>query len=816
MRALICFLLVPGLLFSQTEKGAALIAAPQSPVTGTTRAVVVGISDYQSPDIPDLRFADRDAEAFADWLRSAAGGGLAAQHVQLLKNDQARLGNIVAALTWLLDDCKAGERAVLYFSGHGDVEKATMFQRGYLLAYDMPPTNYMAGGINVRDVQDVVSTLSNRGVQVLMFTDACRAGKLAGSETGGAQSTASALAVQFANEVKLLSCQPDEFSLEGEQWGGGRGAFSFHLVEGLSGLADRNGDGQVSLLEIGQYLQEAVPRETAPHSQIPFAVGNPKTPLATVSQAVLASLKTKKAGELPTLTPIEPKGTVQLALARADSSIRELYAAFEAALARGELMPPASGGRCADDYFRALVAEPSIAELHGYLRRNFAAALQNEAQVVTNKLLKTDPQVATYVWSKPFVFDHIPAYLARAAEILGEDHFFYKHLKAKQLFFEGKTCRQHHPGLAPDSLLRLQITKFERALGYDSMAAYVYVDLGFLCFFGLSQIEKTRACAEKALALSPNWVYAHYLAAHAYRHTPLGLAHAQRALELDSTFLLPYQELAMLGGENGARYRDKYIQKVSALIASDSASVPPNYRSLLGAELWRAGRYEEAERELLVAGKLTLGLDPAVHYYLGINYISLSKYEKALAAFEKTLELTPLFAAAHLNIIFIHQKLNQPEKVMAALERFDSIADREGIKEFYPTALLAEEYLKAGREREAKALFAKILERLPDFSNPYDMNMVGRAHLGLGNMEAMERTIAEGLKRFPDDPWTYYQTACLYALAKQERESLEWLELALQKNVCDYFSLSTDLDFENVRQSDGFKALMKKYFPAKN
>ncbi len=35
------------------------------------------------------------------------------------------------------------------------------------------------------------------------------------------------------------------------------------------------GDGQVSLLEIGQYLQEAVPRETSPHSQIPLAVGNP-------------------------------------------------------------------------------------------------------------------------------------------------------------------------------------------------------------------------------------------------------------------------------------------------------------------------------------------------------------------------------------------------------------------------------------------------------------------------------------------------------------------------------------------------------------
>ncbi|MBK8566582.1 MAG: hypothetical protein IPN76_25450 [Saprospiraceae bacterium] len=36
----------------------------------TTRAVVIGISDYQDEQISDLRFADRDAEAFANFLHS--------------------------------------------------------------------------------------------------------------------------------------------------------------------------------------------------------------------------------------------------------------------------------------------------------------------------------------------------------------------------------------------------------------------------------------------------------------------------------------------------------------------------------------------------------------------------------------------------------------------------------------------------------------------------------------------------------------------------------------------------------------------------
>ncbi|MBK8492538.1 MAG: hypothetical protein IPL49_17025 [Saprospirales bacterium] len=60
--------------------------------------------------------------------------------------------------------------------------------------------------------------------QVIVIADACHAGKLAGTRLGY-RATAPNLSQQFANEVKVLSCQPNEFSLEGEQWGGGRGCF---------------------------------------------------------------------------------------------------------------------------------------------------------------------------------------------------------------------------------------------------------------------------------------------------------------------------------------------------------------------------------------------------------------------------------------------------------------------------------------------------------------------------------------------------------------------------------------------------------------
>lgn len=101
---LFSLLLLTGLLVAQTEKSATPIAKSQQRIanSGTTRAVVVGISDYQDPAIPDLQFAHRDAEAFAAWLKSPAGGGVPEENIILLINQKATLGKVAMEI-WNLD-----------------------------------------------------------------------------------------------------------------------------------------------------------------------------------------------------------------------------------------------------------------------------------------------------------------------------------------------------------------------------------------------------------------------------------------------------------------------------------------------------------------------------------------------------------------------------------------------------------------------------------------------------------------------------------------------------------------------------------------
>lgn len=242
---------------------------------GQTRAVIVGVSEYQDQRIPRLRFSHEDATLFAAWLASPAGGNIPAENIKVLTNTQATYGQMVSAYTWLLEQSGPDDLAIIYFSGHGDMENQTMMNHGFLLAYDAPAANYMAGGFPIYYLQSIIKTLSSsKNTQVLMIADACRSGKLAGEEFSGTQATAKTLTDQFANEAKILSCQPNEYSLEGTQWGGGHGVFTYYLVDGLTGLADRNEDLQVSLLELQRFLEDFIPPATAPKSQIPLVTGN--------------------------------------------------------------------------------------------------------------------------------------------------------------------------------------------------------------------------------------------------------------------------------------------------------------------------------------------------------------------------------------------------------------------------------------------------------------------------------------------------------------------------------------------------------------
>lgn len=688
--ALIC-LLTLGSAFSQATKGLKPAKPANAAVSGVTRAVVVGISDYQNQNITDLQYADKDARLFAEYLLSPDGLGMDSANVTLLLNREATAGNFISALYGVMELSKEGDQIIIYFSGHGDVESTTISQPGFLLCWDAPSRVYMSGGtFGLAYLQEIISTLSLQAkAKVLVITDACRSGKLAGSSIGGSNATASNLSKQFANEMKILSCQPDEYSLEGQSWGKGRGVFSYYLIPGLKGLADNNDDGVVSLLEIERYLEDNVSKSAAPHSQIPMTVGQK-------SAAVVPCTKDgkKKAGA--------DLGETQLSLSndRAagdvvidDTLVSKKYRMFNQALHAGHLLYPGQGS--AWSLYQELKDESSLSKYHGLMRRNLAASLQDEAQQAINRYLAADTEELNRRWLLDTSYRRYPEALDKAISLLGPGHFYYKPLKARSFYFKGLLKRLDGQRSDLNADFAAAVTLQDSCLFYDSTAAFCYNERGFEKF-NLGQYDQGLADYQKALQYSPEWplVWSNMCDLyHEIKNPGMAIKSGLRAIAIDSTFSLAYHNVGnayLLNGE-----RDKALEYFQNGYKLDSNSSQLNAK--LGLLAFGEKKYDEAEAYWL----RSLQLKPKevqVIINLGHNYLAKHDTSSARKYFFKAKAMRPNNLEAHQGIIEYFYYTGDYDMANKYLKEYIVDYPKDGMAYY----LIAS--IEAGRSREAQAL----------------------------------------------------------------------------------------------------------------
>lgn len=650
--ASLIFLFAPLALLAQLKP----MGQPQQ---GVTRAVVIGVSEYQNERIPRLLFAHADADAFARYLRSPAGGALPDAQVKLLTNKDATQGRMAAALTWLLEESKEGDHAIIYFSGHGDMETQTMMNHGFLLTHDAPASAYMAGGaFPVFYLQSIVQTLSvQKKVQVTLVADACHSGKLAGSTTGGSvsgtQATTRLMTEQFGGETKMLSCQPTEYSLEGRQWGGGHGVFTYYLIDGLIGMADANSDMSVSLLELQRFLEDRVASDAAPHSQLPFIdyVGNKALrTMAQVDAPSLAALKLERTKPKPGDwdTAITSRSVPKTA--EDDSLSLALYRRFQASLERKHLLYPEEDA--AYHLYMKLRDRPAMAEYRQEMRRNLAAALQDEAQQAVNDYLAASPLELRRRWSFDARYEQYPEYLGKAAEVLGTDHFMYAELNAKERYFRGLNLRLKGEQTRDAALYRQAETLQLDVLKSDPNAAYAHNELGLLARrrgdFAASVLH-----FQQALTLSPTWVLAQTNLCGSYidLERPQDAVEAcSRALENNPTFALAHHNLgvALLNQQKGKE----------AIAAFRKALQYDSQYAMTSVKLGEAFYFQEKDPEQAIAAwkdaLLLMPNDVNMLYNLGLVSAELGRIETAMEYFNTIITLHPDNAEARLEVAELH------------------------------------------------------------------------------------------------------------------------------------------------------------------
>ena len=209
---------------------------------GQTYALLVGVSKYAKPEL-SLQFADADASVFSQLLESPRGGGLPPGNVLLLTDEKATTAAVRNGFQDFLKR-RAGKNdtVVILIAGHGTVEVPGS-KNAFILTYDSDPQDLKSTALPMAELQSLFEEQLSKVGRVLLFVDVCKAGTI-----GTIHNTTVSANVQQLGDVEgdlfgLLASRPKEVSLEGPQFGGGHGVFSYYVIKGLEGAADENKDG---------------------------------------------------------------------------------------------------------------------------------------------------------------------------------------------------------------------------------------------------------------------------------------------------------------------------------------------------------------------------------------------------------------------------------------------------------------------------------------------------------------------------------------------------------------------------------------------
>ncbi len=220
--------------------------------THAPHAVLIGISEYAHlPKDLWLQYADADATALGKLL------AVPPANLTVLTNAQATTVAIRAALHALPKD--PNSTIYVLIAAHGTVDN----QGAYILTYDSDPANMAATALPMAELQTLVQQDLAAAGHVVFLADVCRAATIGNLKTATVGNAIEALGEAKGEMLGLMAARPAEVSFEGPQFGGGHGAFTWAVLEGLGGKADADHDGAVTAGELIDYVRGSVSRLTS-------------------------------------------------------------------------------------------------------------------------------------------------------------------------------------------------------------------------------------------------------------------------------------------------------------------------------------------------------------------------------------------------------------------------------------------------------------------------------------------------------------------------------------------------------------------------
>jgi hypothetical protein len=218
-------------------------SAPRTTDVGETSSaetfgLFVGISDYGGR-ASDLVYTAEDAVRMRDAVMR--GGGMAAANSILLTDADATTTAFRQAVNSLASRMGPRDTFVLFFSGHGDRVPRDDFQPSDPDALD-ETLEFRDGGIRDDEMRDILDDVG--AGRIILLLDACFSGGFSKD------------VISVPGRMGMFSSEEDVTSSVAAKFRAG-GYLSLFLADAIGDrLGDADGDGQLTAIELSQYVHE--------------------------------------------------------------------------------------------------------------------------------------------------------------------------------------------------------------------------------------------------------------------------------------------------------------------------------------------------------------------------------------------------------------------------------------------------------------------------------------------------------------------------------------------------------------------------------
>lgn len=233
----------------------ASFAATRKP---TLHALVIGIQEFRNPKL-QLKYAVADANLFADTLRTGALGLFEQVKITALTTREATSRDAVISALQRYRAINPDDLFILYIASHGTVDEGEYF----LITANvgaLSTQKLKSDALSQAELKELVANIPS--TKKLIVIDTCNAGQLGQAmqtallTRGMSEDTAMKVLSRAVGSTILSASTSVQEALEGYQ---GHGLFTWALVQGLQGKADKGKTGYVRTTDLAAYVEDEVP-----------------------------------------------------------------------------------------------------------------------------------------------------------------------------------------------------------------------------------------------------------------------------------------------------------------------------------------------------------------------------------------------------------------------------------------------------------------------------------------------------------------------------------------------------------------------------